>query len=291
MIRRDVTASGVLSTLDDACANRAACVSLVLAMGVLALCAAPTHAEMSRARRVEVFYQAQRAYEKGVELSRSDPNQAEKHLREAANGFQALIDDGVHNGRLHYNLGNTYLRLKELGPAILNYRKAQRFMPDNPRLTEGLRVARSLRRNDIPVTGGTALVRALLFWHYGSSLRTRAWLGLVLYIAFWLGALAATFFRRVAWRYVLSVVFVLWVALGASVAGTLYAETYHPEGVVVADDVTVAKDPGIGSSPAFQEKLHQGVEFKLIDRQRDWLHIELPNGKAGWVADDAVGLI
>ncbi len=267
------------------------CVALGLAIVTTGLLAAPVRAEMSRARRVEVFYQAQRAYEKGVELARSAPDQAGEHLREAANDFQALVDDGVRNGRLHYNLANTYLRLNEPGRAILHYRKAQRYMPDNPRLIEGLRVARGLRRNDLPVTGGTALVRALLFWHYGSSLRTRAWLGLTLYAAFWIGALAATFFRHVAWRYVLPVVVVLWVALGLSVAGTLYAEAHHPEGVIVADDVTVTKDPGIGSSPAFKEKLHEGVEFRLIDRQGDWLHIELPNAKSGWVSREAVELI
>ncbi len=246
---------------------------------------------MSRTRRVEVFSQAQRAYERGVQLTSEDPNQAERFLREAANGFQALVDDGVVNGRLYYNLGNAYLRRKEIGPAILYYRKAERLRPDDARLAEGLRVGRSLRRNDIPVTGQTALLHALLFWHYRTSLAGRATVGIVAYVLFWLAAIGATFVPRYAWRFVLLALAVVWVALGISVAAGAYANAYDREGVIVADDVVVQKDPGIGSSPAFEEKLHQGVEFELLGRNDGWMHVILPNGKSGWIPGDAAELI
>lgn len=247
--------------------------------------------EMSRARRVEVFYQAQRAYEQGVQLAGNDAEQAEQLLREAANGFQALVDDGRVNGRLYYNLGNTYLRLNEVGLAILYCRKAERLMPDDGRLAEGLRFARSIRRNDIPVTGQAALVRALLFWHYRSSLRARAAVGIVVYMVFWLAAIGATFVRRAAWRYVLIVLLVGWVSLGVSVFASAYAAEHDRGGVIVADDVVANKDPGLGSTPAFEEKLHQGVEFELLDHDRSWYQIRLPNGKSGWIAQEVAELI
>jgi len=164
-----------------------------IAVCVVATSWASALAGMSRARRAEVFYQAQGAYERGAQLTATDPNGAERLLREAANGFQALVDDGGVNGRLYYNLGNTYLRLNQVGSAILYYRKAARRIPDDGRLAEGLRVARSVRRNDIPVTGQTALIRALLLWHYRTTLRGRAAVGIVAYVGFWLIAISATF--------------------------------------------------------------------------------------------------
>jgi len=246
---------------------------------------------MSRARRAEVFYQAQRAYEQGVQATAADPAEAERRLREAANGFQALVDDGVVNGQLFYNLGNAYLRLKDLGRAMLYYRRAERFMPGDGRLAEGLRVARSLRRNDIPVAGRTALIHALLFWHYDSSLRGRAAVGTAGYVAFWLVAIGATFVRRPGWRYVLVVLLVVWVSLAASVVAGAYAERHWREGVILAEDVAVNKDPGPGSSPAFEEKLHQGVEFELLERDDRWLHIRLPNDKSGWIPKETAELI
>lgn len=246
---------------------------------------------MSRARRSEVFYQAQRAYEEAVQQARANPEQAEKLLRQAANGFQALVDDGVANGRLYYNLGNAYLRLSEIGKAILYYRRAQVYLADDDRLAEGLRVARSVRRNDIPVAGRTALIHALLFWHYATTLRGRATVGIVAYVLFWLTAIGATFVPRTTWRYVLIVLVIIWVSLGISVAVSAYAAQHWREGVIVTDNVVAGKDPGLEPSPAFEEKLHQGVEFELLGLQGKWYHIGLPNGKSGWIPKDAAVLI
>jgi len=270
--------------------RRSSAALVVLAAAACWPCA-PAVGGMSRSRRVEVFYAAQRAYEQGVQLADSDAERAERLLREAANGFQALADDGVVNGRLYYNLGNAYLRLREIGRAILCYRKARPLMSDDDRLAEGLRVARSVRQNDIPEAGQTALIHALLFWHYGSTLRGRAAVCVVAYAAFWLSALGATFLPHVGWRYVLIVLLIVWVALAASVGASAYAAERWCEGVIVADDVVVGKDPGLGSSPAFEEKLHSGVEFELLERDDGWYHIQLPNGKSGWIARASAELI
>ncbi|MBN1344646.1 MAG: tetratricopeptide repeat protein [Phycisphaerae bacterium] len=240
---------------------------------------------------MEVFYQAQRAYEQGAQLTSKDPNEAERLLREASNGFQALVDDGTVNGQLYYDLANTYLRLKEVGRAILYYRKAEQLIPGDTRLKEGLRVARSIRRNDIPVAGQTALAHALLFWHYGSSVRGRATVGIVAYVLFWAAAIGATVVGHGVWRYALVVLAIVWVAMGVSVAVSAYEGGHTQEGVIVGDDVVVSKDPGIGSSPEFEEKLYQGVEFELLDRKSQWYFIQLPNGKSGWVPREAAALI
>lgn len=255
-------------------------------LAALAGAPSPSLAAMSRARQAEVFYQAQRAYEQGVQLAPTDSLQAERLLREAAAGFQALADDGIVNGYLYYNLANTHLRLKEVGRAILWYRRAQSYIPDDPRLAEGLRVARSLRRNDIPVMGSSALIHALLFWHYQTTLRARATLGILAYVIFWLGAIGATYRRHVAWRYLLAILLILWLCLAMSVAASAYASARAREGVILSDDVVVTKDPTAASSPEFQEKLHQGVEFELLERHAKWYRIRLPNGKSGWIPQD-----
>jgi len=248
-------------------------------------------AAMSQARRAEVFYQAQRAYEQAVQVSATDAVQAERFLRQAADGFQGLIDDGAVNGRLYYNLGNTYLRLNEVGRAILNYRRAERFIPADDRLAEGLRVARSVRRTDIPVAGRSELIHALLFWHYQTTLRGRAVVGMVFYVLFWLAAIGATLRRHEAWRYVLLGSLLLWAMLGCSLAGSAYAAAHWREGVILVDNVVVTKDPGVGSSPEFKEPLQQGVEFELLERHGRWYRIRLPNGKSGWIPQETADLI
>ena len=69
---------------------------------------------------------------------------------------QGLIDDGVDNGKLYYNLGNAQLQIGDLGQAIVSYRRAERLIPNDSNLRENLRFARSLCRNQIPTATGRA---------------------------------------------------------------------------------------------------------------------------------------
>jgi SH3-like domain-containing protein len=63
------------------------------------------------------------------------------------------------------------------------------------------------------------------------------------------------------------------------------------EGVLVANDVVVRKGNGEGYDPKFRQPLHEGVEFKVIERRGGWLRIELADGNQGWVRVREVELL
>jgi hypothetical protein len=216
-------------------------------------------------------------------LRQSNPTEAGKLFRTAAGRFQVLVDAGLRNGRLYYNLGNAHMESGQLGWAILNYRRAQEFIPEDARLVANLRYARSLRRNQLPESGERAFLRTLFFWHYGTSLRGRVMVGIVVWAVFWGMLIARVFLPRFRWRYVLLPVLAVCIVLAASVAASMVAQSRHQAGVVVADNVTVRKGNGEGFEPQFKEQLHEGVEFDLIERRTDWLLIQLPDGKTGWI--------
>ena len=50
-------------------------------------------------------------------------------------------ESGLESGELHYNLGNAWFRLGELGPAILHYERARRSMPRDDDLAANLALA------------------------------------------------------------------------------------------------------------------------------------------------------
>lgn len=258
----------------------------VFACGVaLLLCtpalAAPT--ELSHEQRVQLLLEAQRAFDRGSELRRSNPQAAAEAFTEAADRFQLLVDAGVRNGRLFYNLGNASLQAGRLGRAIVNYRRAEKLLPGDGRVEANLRVARELRRNQIAAGGEQALLRALFFWHYGWTPRTRFALGLAAYVLFWLMLAARLWAPRFRWRFALLPVLAVWLALGASLAVEAWGGDSRREGVIVVDDVVARKGNGEGFDPQFEQKLHQGVEFRLREQHGDWLFIELPDGKSGWI--------
>jgi hypothetical protein len=250
-----------------------------------------TEAALSEDQRVAILSEAQALYDRGVALRGSDPEAAREAFIDAAGRFRQLVDDGVKNGRLHYNLGNAYLQAGEIGRAILEYRRAEQYIAGDARLAHNLEYARSLRRNRIPPSGERALLRALLGWHFRTSVGARFTVFTAAYVLFWLVLLVHLFRPAAAGRWTAVVAAVLWLTCGASVLADLIQNNAAREGVVLSDDVIVRKGNGEGFEPQFEQPLHQGVEFEVLDRRPDWLQIELRDGKSGWVRSDQVGLI
>ena len=92
------------------------------------------------------------------------------------------------------------------------------------------------------------------------------------------------------WRWLGAVTAVLWLACAISVAADELGGRAL-EGVVLADDVVVRKGNSEGFEPRFEQPLHEGVEFRVIEQRPDWLSIELPDGKTGWIRAADAGLI
>ncbi len=263
-----------------------------LALGIVLSAVALARAvDLSDAERLATLAEATRAFQRGADLRQVNPSEARAAFRTAAEQYQLLLDAGVRNGKLFYNLGNAYFESGDLGRAIANYRRAQEFIPGDGRLEHNLRYARSLRSNQIESTGQRAFWKTLFFWHYQSAFRTRIVLGLTLYVAFWLLLIVRNFAPRAGWRWLLIPALALWVALGISVTVDLLAAQQHHEGVIIANNVIVRKGNGDGYEPQFKQKLHEGVEFVVRERQPEWLLIELPDGKTGWIRNDQVELI
>ncbi len=253
--------------------------------------AAPAVAELTDQQRMSTLAQAQEAYDRGVSVGRGQPQEAEASFRRAAERFQQLVDDGLENGRLYYNLANAYLQAGETGRAILHYRKAQRLIPGDAKLEHNLEYARSLRRNRIAPSGQRALAAALLGWHQRTSLGARFNVFAVFYLGFWLLLTGQILRPRPLLRWLIGPAAVIWIGCGLSVATDVLFEGRLGEGVVLADDCVVRKGNSEGFEPQFAQPLHQGVEFGIVETRPGWLLIELPDQKTGWIRADQVGLV
>lgn len=242
-------------------------------------------------QKERLLAEASTAFNRGKELERSDPAGASEAFAEAVSRYEALVDAGVRNGRLFYNLGNAELQRGRLGAAILNYRRAQELIPGDRRLQENLRVARELCRTQIPPRGSSEFVRTLFFLHYHTSLRTRFAAGLACYVLFWLVLILRLYAPRLPVRALAGVLAAAWVGLGISVLVDWQVEGREQAGVVLADEVIVRKGDSETYDPKFQQPLHEGTEFTVLESRGDWLLIELADGKTGWIPADRAGMV
>jgi SH3-like domain-containing protein len=86
----------------------------------------------------------------------------------------------------------------------------------------------------------------------------------------------------------------LCLALAASLAYSVHVqledENEHPIGVMVASEVVVRTGDGETYEPQFNRALGAGIEFRVREQREEWLQIELPDGKTGWVRTDQTAI-
>lgn len=266
----------------------------VLAAAALVLCtlAPPLPAQLLNEQEAQqLFTEANDLFRQGNELSRTDPVAARSAYRGAVIRFERIVNEGgLHNGKLYYNIANTYFRLDDLGRAILNYRRAEQFLSRDANLAQNLRYARSRRVDQIEQNQEAQVLETLLFWHYDLSQGTRSWIFGVFFVAFWLLASLRLFFPERVPRALLAAC----GAVALLFLGSLVWEMMAPgggDGVIVAEQVVARKGDGDTYEPSFNEPLHAGTEFALLEDRGEWYQVELADGQRCWIPATAAGLV
>jgi len=263
--------------------------TVVLAAVLLVVAAPPLSAEpFSPARQHEVLRDALDAYDQAVGSARQDPQRAAQLYRQAAAGFSALVDAGVRNAALEYNLGNVHFRLGELGRAIVHYRRAQRLAPSDERLAANLRYARDRVEPAIQPSGESRLTRQLLFWHFNTSPAQRFVALGACAAAGWLLLTVWLWWRRRAVLVLGLLGVVLALATGVSIRWQMADEAHYPHAVIVADNPYLRLGRGEGSDLALKQPLGPGVELRILQERGDWIEVRLPNDQTGWLPATAV---
>lgn len=228
-----------------------------------------------------IYNRGNEAYEKG------DYSKAEKYYLEA-------IQAGANNARVHYNLGNTYMRLDKpkLGLAIASYRRALSFAPRDTDVRYNLDVARA-KVAVKPPRADEGLLSKTWKWAMGRIRLSEAGFAagfsfLAVCISFAAGISLSNGFAR---KLSVTIIFPGIIVLILSGAGYYHAHgaSKQVEGVIISDELSARSGPGEENNEAF--KLSEGVEVKVKERRRDWFNIFIPGGLSGWVPSETVEII
>jgi tetratricopeptide (TPR) repeat protein len=243
---------------------------------------------MSPDRQRQVLRDALNAFDQAIAVAQTKPALAEQLYRNAAAGFEALLQSGLNNPALEYNLGNTYFRLGQLGRAILHYRRAHQLDPADKKLSSNLDYARRQVEPNIRPSGETRLLQDLLFLHYRTSLPQRFWAAALLSALGWLLLII-----RLRWPsrppLVAGIILILLgLSFSASAVWQTNDQTKRPSAVVVEDDVILRLGRGEGSDAALKQPLGPGVELRVLQQRGDWVEVHLQNNQAGWLPASAV---
>lgn len=225
--------------------------------------------------------------------SRANAAYSNGNYRQAVDLYDALLAQGVHSGKLYYNLGNSWFKQGRMGKAILNYNRALLLDPtdEDTRYNLAMANARIVDKIDtVPEFFLKSWLRDL-----GLLLGSDAWavLGLVFlgltFAAVMLWLLANTLVLRKLGFYggIVSLVFCF--------VSTFYAHfqrtrlLHGTEAVVMNLVAPVKSSPGAGSKDIFV--LHEGTRVRILERLDGWTEIVLADGNKGWIATNAIEAI
>lgn len=259
---------------------------------VLGAFVAPARAALDELEASGLFKEGSDLFEQANAASVDDPEAARELYRKAALRFERIVNEGgVQNGKLYYNIGNAYFRADDIGRAILNYRRAGQFDPHDQNVQKNLDYARSQRLDELAAADDTKALRTLLFWHYDFSFAQRFTLFAIAFVLLWVAAAARLFRKRPFLKWIIGLATVVSVVLGASLLAESLALRNTRPGVVVAEEVTARKGDSDSYEASFQEPLHAGAEFTLVEARKSWMHVELPDGRRCWLPTDSVAMV
>ncbi|MFZ5562701.1 MAG: tetratricopeptide repeat protein [Thermodesulfobacteriota bacterium] len=242
----------------------------VVLMLALASMGVPCHAQ----ENVQLFLDGTKAYKNGEYAT-------------AADHFSKIVESGIQNADLYYNLGNAYFRTGNIGQAILWYEKARKLAPHDPDLAFNLGYAQSYVEDSQP--DDAPVLRDIFFWRYLLSQNTLIWIAAVLNIAF----LIALFLRRVLKKQVpgllLILLFSFFLLFASTASFNFYADHAFAKGVILPGAVSVKSGFSDLSTELFV--LHAGSRVDIDKTREGYVRIRFGKDKMGWVKQDAVGVI
>ncbi len=244
--------------------------------------------ELSSDRQREILRGALNAFDDATETARDNPARAQALYRESAAALETLIDSGIRNPAMEYDLGNAYMRLGKAGLAILHYRRGLRMAPSDVKLAANLTYARNRVQPFVEETDKSRLARSLLFWHYDTSLAGRVW-AVGIFSGFgWLLLLVRLNRRRLPLLVPALVSIVVSAACCGSVVWELREIEREPAAVVCVAEHILRLGSGEGSDAAMSEPLGPGVELRVIGGRGEWVEVRLVDGREGWLPAEAI---
>lgn len=239
-----------------------------------------------------LFHEANNFFTEANKAALSDPQQAKSLYEKSILRFERIIKDGgIENGKLYYNIGNIYFRIKDIGRAILNYRRAEQYIGNDLNLQKNLEYARNVRKDRIAEKQETKILKTVFFWHYDLSSKIRIVLFTLSFGLIWIFASIRIFIRKPVFRWAIGAAATLSLLFAGSLAAEYVTLRNSIPGVIISEEVIARKGNSVSYEKSFREPLHAGTEFILLENRGAWMRVELPDARTCWVQASDVELV
>ena len=213
----------------------------------------------------------------------------------AISSYSKLIDAGVHDPDVYFNLATSFAQAGDFPRAILNYERTLLLQPNESRASKNLRSAeRALEEQRAEREGEATIQRSSLMSDAVYSLVSEDALAYALLISNLLFFIALAWVaigkRNARWLYplLLGSGFVLLIAaFGLGAKAGLFRD--GPRAVALDDRLILREGPD--PRARVRGEARGGDRAELVERDRDFVKLRVVSGLEGWTAAKGVGLI
>ena len=206
--------------------------------------------------------------------------------------YEDLLSSEVESPDLYLNLGNAYLKVNELGKAILNYERGLSISRNHPSISQNLRYAKKQIKTPITALPDFFLSR---YWNaFVGLFSSSAWavlqilllLSVSLSFGLWLLSKAIKWKRLAFYCLIAFSVLYLLSLITGSTKNNL--EKNPNQGIIITDASLLS---GASLQSEFLLKVSQGVKVKILDEIDKFYKVELLDKEVGWISIDKLETI
>ena len=197
--------------------------------------------------------------------------------------YTQLLEKGVRNPSVYFNLGNAYFKEDKLGLAIASYLHSLKIDPSFKPAIENLNYIRQFTIDKVEEKPRGFLLNA---WDSLAGIFSAQGNFIFTMLVFWgiagvLTLLIMGIGRREFLIYLLILLAIVFILGGAITYSVVSAEMNSRWGVLTASSAELKEGPGGDFGTIFTG--HEGLEFKVLSQRQDYYLVELKNGLKGWV--------
>lgn len=225
------------------------------------------------------------AYGENTKFHQANQYYKEGKYEQAISLYQQIIDSGIKNGVIFYNLGNAYLKNGQLGKSILSYERAKRFLPRDEDINSNLAYANLLTIDKISKKRHW-LKAGIIKAHQLLNINEQTLVIFIIYLIITLLIILYIFINKrlfiITGIILVSVFLILLISLSLKIHSTLQQK----EVIMIVPRVEVKSGAEDKIETIFF--IHEGTKVKINEVRDNWYCIELLDGKIGWIKNDTV---
>ncbi len=212
-----------------------------------------------------------------------------KQYDEAEKMYLLLLKKDKNNANAHFNLGNTYFHLQQYAEAVLNFEKAKKLQPDNKTIQHNIDLTNNKLFSKIEFSKEFFVTKQIKNSVQAKS--SKSWSTYMLF-ALWFGIILMCiyFFTTNKFAFRIGLVASLCSLLFAYFTYTAFKNEHQQNFAIVMQQNAYIKSAPVESMNA-ATAVQTGIKVEVIDNDKNWRKVKLPNGKMGWIELTQIDLI